>query len=273
MSHYYNCAILTTPLQANYFMQVHPDPGIAVFYLQYKVGDKDVYYTDLLREKGYEVTLIETTSRDVIDDFVKKFTNLKTLYVASVDHLVVQLLCEKFKDLRLISFDDGTINIAQNHQFHKNPALQDVKKRIVTHYTYFDGVPNIVEEARLVYKPIKFEFPDEVGEGDCHIYLSQPFAEEPVIVQYGEMLRKRYPSLTHHFPHPRLSKLDLGLVNIETPFIFEDYLVKLLRDYERVIVYTLCSTSEYLLKDIERITFISLDKGNVLHRRLGLPNP
>lgn len=252
MKTYNHVAFITTPLQAAYFIQIYdgtPEDCHVVFTPLAKSA-KSNYYARKLTSLGFDVRY----GRFEVD-----LSGTKRIYAASLDRPDIKDVLANC-DCELYSFDDGTINIATKHAFR---TLIDTS-RIARHYTMFRSDKNIISDDRLIYKPFQVDTPEKRGTGDIHIYLSQPI---PGFDAKGFV--QTIP-VTHYVPHPRLGYQDLDLALLDSPKIFEEHVVDLLGDYENVYVYSFCSTSAYLLKNIPGLHFVNLDKHGVLHRRLGL---
>ncbi|MGM7308406.1 glycosyltransferase family 52, partial [Acinetobacter baumannii] len=72
-----------------------------------------------------------------------------------------------------------------------------------------------------------------------------------------------YKRQEYYFPHPRESKRYNGIDYIDTPLIFEDYILKLLVEGYFVELYTVLSTAALNVASLKNIEIIVLHEENL----------
>ncbi|RDF66643.1 hypothetical protein DWA12_04800, partial [Acinetobacter baumannii] len=168
----------------------------------------------------------------------------------------------------------------------KNNIINYVKERIISHYTIYKGLENIVEANKL--KLISFndsEITNNSAINKISIFLGQPYEEfmgkNFDFSQLNEILTLY--NIKYYFPHPRESIVYNGCEYIKTHFIFEDYILDLLKknsDIE-VSIYTFLSSAALNVADYKRVKVFTLGNNDLLvrYRKLydifskkGIPN-
>lgn len=211
--------------------------------------------------------------------------SFKSVYVASVDNILMHYVLSRIKFKELYTFDDGTANIFPEsiyyQQFKDNFAshvirvflniqytMKCIKLKSIKHYTIYKGYKNIVP--RLV--PInlisetskeKTNFLDN-NHQVCNIFLGgiisdilQSDADIPSFVTKCESFLNDSGSDVIFIPHPR-SKEEYFLHNsnwniLQPTHIAEIEIINLLQKYEKVNLFGFLSSCQLNLQAIERI--------------------
>ena len=200
-----------------------------------------------------------------------KQIGITELLFASIDNVFVQYVLKTFAGLQFSTFDDGTVNIITGGIYHKKQKLplkqhvlyyllrqhrnQDwIKKNTKHHYTIFDIDNNIVENNRLkfisiIHKPDSLQSSSKLQQARVFIGFSQADG-------YIEAVDTVAPD--YYIPHP-MEKINLNFRNVvQTDLIAEEYIERLLEDYNYLEVYA-CGSTTLLNLCSERIARYVLD--------------
>lgn len=169
------------------------------------------------------------------------------IFAASIDNPCVQYPLSRLQFDRLETFDDGTANLYPSSILYHNPP-QSLKRKIINalqgmryqtedlrrlsqqHHTLYPNQSNIVAPT----KPLILWLPENETtrsgslkiKNTQKIWLGQPiFADETRNVALAEKIMRHY-EITHYFPHPRETVQPENIALIETPLIFEDWLLQ-----------------------------------------------
>lgn len=172
--------LIRTPLQAHIARSVLRAEKIhdydLIFVSPFYSEEARFYFEELSRGARYARHIVDWRKVSAIIDVFLLLLRLKHLsrrrvyefgLLASLDSIPL-LSIALSKTRKLISFDDGSLNIDQTGYLHQgitgwkqkfvrllfgSPSIDGVKSEIHKHYTLFDGLENIVEEKRLVVLP------------------------------------------------------------------------------------------------------------------------
>ncbi|WP_180173799.1 glycosyltransferase family 52 [Acinetobacter sp. YH01024] len=192
--------------------------------------------------------------------FLKKIlkTNYDKVFLASVDNPFFHLLLSLLRKTEIQTFDDGTANIYKKsvyYVFPKKNALQQALLRILgnnyhtqqvideskLHHTIYEGFQNITKPLNII-KLIDLNVKNNPNK-TIKIYLGQPL-EDLNLKNESEifnLLKKN--TVNYYFPHPRESKKYKGFNYINSPLIFEDYIIDLLEKNYSVELFTILSSA------------------------------
>ena len=188
-------------------------------------------------------------------------------YLASIDSRHFQYLISKKRHPSVFTFDDGTGNIIPNELYYLNSKpsflkrvawrffgvrfyMEDIKKISSLHYTIYNNVPNIIENKE--YIPLfakKNEDQKNLKNEVKKFYLGQPLSaisnifDIPFVKKYIDKLE-----IDYYYPHPHEKLYPEGSFQvIDSPLIFEDYIIKFLKDNPNVNVEIFSFISSALL--------------------------
>ncbi|XXQ69197.1 glycosyltransferase family 52 [Neisseriaceae bacterium B1] len=177
-----------------------------------------------------------------------------TIFAASIDNPTVQYPLSHLKFERLETFDDGTANLYPSSILYHNPP-QTLKRKIINclqgmryqtedlrqlsqqHHTLYPNQRNIVAHTKplTLWQPEnKTPFSGSLKTSKTSfsvaktekIWLGQPiFADETRNVEWAQKIMQHY-EIQNYFPHPRETLLPENIALIETPLIFEDWLLQ-----------------------------------------------
>lgn len=265
----------TTPLQmliAEKIIELNQDKQFDLLLIVGgEINDKFLYYYERLEKKCINSMYYIIGKRKKFfkfNDFKKVFLSFmwgyyNNYYLASIDSKYLQwIILGKSNSSLVYTFDDGVANISRSSGYYKNDneclvrsfiwrilgvnySINELKEKIVTHYTIYEDLDNIVENTKL----IKFF---EVGKSSCknnnviNLFLGQPLYEinsvytEDFVFKIIDKI-----NIDIYFPHPReYYKIKNNNVEvIETKLIFEDYILSLLENNYFVNVYTFISSA------------------------------
>lgn len=194
-------------------------------------------------------------------------TEYATVFAASIDNANVQYLLSRIRFARLETFDDGTANINPASSFYRPPpaplhrraarlllnrlhrircTTDSLRRQSRRHHTLYPGLPNIAESV----SPIALWQPSdaETRSGSLKtesILLGQPALPDPDANARLMSQIARHFNIPHYFPHPRETRTVGGIGYINTPLIFEDYLLRELQRQPETqfCLYHLASTA------------------------------
>ncbi|EHU3266298.1 glycosyltransferase family 52 [Acinetobacter baumannii] len=286
-----NLLVCLTPLQmliASKIVEQNP-ASYDVICLSYNKNEKYDYYFNklsLVCENSYRFIVYSENKIYRFFDFVRfKFYLLKILknkyskiYLASIDNPFFHLLLSVVKKDQVLTFDDGTANIYQesNYYNHQNKsALQKLvlkslgnkysTKRVIDesikHFSIYKGYKNIIDNTSYISIISSADLP--LFDKKIKIFLGQPIhnlkgGDAEKILSFIKKIGVEY-----YFPHPRESKRYNGIDYIDTPLIFEDYILKLLVEGYFVELYTVLSTAALNVASLKNIEIIVLHEENL----------
>jgi beta-galactosamide-alpha-2,3-sialyltransferase len=203
--------------------------------------------------------------------------NLKKTY----SRLIIFLLHNRLN--YLFTFDDGSGNIAgKGYFYNKNENIiswifftllnrkflyKNIINLINKHYTIYKNLPNVFEEKNLKYLNLfpKIDKFKNIKKDKIIILLTNSFAEEKEMSLKDEI--KLYDKIiftfnvTHIIKHPleKFNKVDEKRVTIiKSPFIAEEIIYSLCKEYKNVKVIGIYSTVLFNLTSLN-IELINID--------------
>ncbi|EOQ74854.1 glycosyltransferase family 52 [Acinetobacter lactucae] len=281
-----NLLVCLTPLQmliASKIVEQNPT-SYDVLCLSYNENEKYDYYFNklsLVCENSYRFIVYSENKIYRIFDFVRfKFYLFKILknkyskiYLASIDNPFFHLLLSVVKKDQVLTFDDGTANIYQESNYYNyqdKSMLQTVilnflgnkysTKKVIDesqkHFSIYKGYKNIIDNTS--YISIISINKMLLADKKIKIFLGQPFhdlkgGDSEKILSFIKKIGVEY-----YFPHPREKKRYDGINYIESPLIFEDYILNLLTEGYLVELYTVLSTAALNVASLKNIEIIVL---------------
>lgn len=215
---------------------------------------------------------------DYISELRRNNLNVKYqyLYLASIDSRHFQYIVSKNKFSSLYTFDDGTANIVQSSLYYLNSKphflkrsiwrilgikyyMKDLKDNSLLHYTIYKDIPNIIENKQYItlFSTNNDNNQDGMKEEVVSFYLGQPLIDisEKFNVQYVQNSIKKL-KIDYYYPHPRENVYPKGDFKIiESPMIFEDYIIDFLKNNPNINlnVFSFTSTSILNIIDLDRV--------------------
>ncbi len=286
-----NLLICLTPLQmliASKIVEQNP-ASYDVLCLSYNENEKYDYYFNklsLICENSYRFIVYSENKIYRIFDFARfKFYLFKILknkyskvYVASIDNPFFHLLLSVVKKDQVLTFDDGTANIYQESNYYNYPNKSAVQRLILKflgnkystkrvigesqkHFSIYKGYKNIIENTS--YIPIISAADLPLSDKKIKIFLGQPIYD----LKGGDVEKVlsfiKKIGVEYYFPHPRENKRYDGINYIDSPLIFEDYILKLLAEGYFVELYTVLSTAALNIASLKNVKIIVLHEENL----------
>lgn len=267
-----NLIICCTPLQvliAEKIIEMHPnEPFFGVMLSTVKNAKFDFYQTRL-EQKCQQFFAMQQHSERI--QLLKEILYLKStfrgkefnkIFLANINELEIQFLLSAIQFNELNTFDDGTANIIKSSILYKEEkiglnrklinlflgnkyTLEKLKNLSKTHYTIYQGFPNIIKNTVYV---------DLINENELsgyeletskvfNILLGQPIfeREDEKNIALAEKVIKAF-DVDLYLPHPR-EKYKLSNVEyIDTNLILEDYIFQEF-SHKKCRVYTYFSSA------------------------------
>ncbi|MDO4431495.1 MAG: glycosyltransferase family 52 [Lonepinella koalarum] len=287
-----NLIICYTPLQvliAEKIIERHKGEDFYAVMVDSIGNKKFEYYSLRLSLKAKKFLKIKESFKSLnrLKDIIclkMKFYQLSfdKVFVASINDLYIQNIISYISFQELFTFDDGTSNIVNSGEFYESDKA-GVKRKIINfltqnkytvrklkniskaHYTIFPGFSNLIEnciEVNLIAK--KEVFPNLVRPTHTvNLLLGQPIYHNKVLnIELAKRVIEIF-NIYQYFPHPREEYVVDGIEYIDTPLIFEDYIIQNQDKHYRV--YTYFSSSVLQILEFPNVEIISLrvDTNNV----------
>lgn len=267
-----NLIICCTPLQvliAEKIIEMHPnEPFFGVMLSTVKNAKFDFYQTRL-EQKCQQFFAMQQHSERI--QLLKEILYLKStfrgkefnkVFLANINELEIQFLLSAIKFNELNTFDDGAANVVPSSIFYKEEnirlnrklinmflgnkySLEKLKNLSKTHYTIYQGFPNIIKNTVYVDLINKNELSGSELETSkvFNILLGQPIfeREDEKNIALAEKVIKAF-DIDLYLPHPREKyKLD-NVEYIDTNLILEDYIFQEF-SHKKCRVYTYFSSA------------------------------
>lgn len=223
-----------------------------------------------------------------LNNFYKSYDKV---YLASFDSPICRIILSKHKKANIYTFDDGLANIIPTSHYYIQRRLsiiekfkksvlwligvklsaEQVKNLSIRHYTIFSGIPNIIrntetislydEKNKIIKHSEKEKFTHEVN-----IFIGQPLHNfDPIFnsTYISNILESLNIDL--YFPHPKEEESPKGnFKTIESELIFEDYLIKYLKDHPNLNlhIYSFFSSCLPNISQLNRV------KGTYIHNEV-----
>lgn len=274
-----------TPLQmiiAEKIMKLHSSESFDLLVIALNDNEKYKYYYDRLKKVSLNsLYYISTPGLNGFLDYVKKLKinhldhSYKNLYLASIDSRHFQYLVSENVHSHIYTFDDGTANIIPSSLYYLNSKpkllkravwrmlgikdyMQDIKKKSLLHYTIYKDIPNIIESQQYISLiPLSNEIHSKMKDKVAKFYLGQPLTD---ISEDFDLLfvKKNIDKLEidYYYPHPREKFYPIGNYQIiQSPLIFEDYIIQFLEDNPdvNIEVFSFISTALLNIMSLDRL--------------------
>lgn len=194
----------------------------------------------------------------------KKYQNI---YLANIEFRHFQYVLSKNEQSNIYTFDDGTVNIYLSSIYHSNSKpvffkravwrvfgikyyLEDIRNFSKLHYTIYKDIPNIINNIRYIsLMSDSNQKKREINNKVIRFYLGQPLTDiskDFDLAYVSNNIDKL--DIDYYYPHPREKAYPKGDYQIvESPLIFEDYIVQFLKDNTNVNIEVFSFTSTALL--------------------------
>lgn len=251
------------------------------------LNDNEKYRAYFERVKKHCVNslyYVQGKSRLVFFDYIKKLkkNNLdikyNNYYLASIDSRHFQYIISKNKHSDVFTFDDGTANIMPSSSYYSNSKpkflkravwrilgvkyyMKDLKEKSLLHYTLYKDIPNIIDNQQyLSLIPLGDEKQSVLKDKTIRVYLGQPLTDisEKFDLSFVKSNVDKL-KVNYYYPHPREKVYPEGNYQIiQSPLIFEDYIVQFLKDNPNVSieVYSFTSTALLNIMSLDRVQVI-----------------
>ncbi|MEG9482364.1 glycosyltransferase family 52 [Mannheimia sp. HC-2023] len=267
-----NLIICCTPLQvliAEKIIEMHPNEAFFGVMLSTVKNAKFDFYQARLRKKCQQFFAMQPHSERI--QLLKEILYLKStfggkqfnrVFLANINELEIQFLLSAIKFNELNTFDDGAANVVPSSIFYKEEniglnrklinmflgnkySLEKLKNLSKTHYTIYQGFPNIIKNTVYVDLINKNELSGSELETSkvFNILLGQPIfeREDEKNIALAEKVIKAF-DVDLYLPHPR-EKYKLSNVEyIDTNLILEDYIFQEF-SHKKCRVYTYFSSA------------------------------
>ncbi|WP_180003598.1 MULTISPECIES: glycosyltransferase family 52 [unclassified Acinetobacter] len=247
-----------------------------------------IYIADLTdKNKNYFLRLLNICDEGVLIEHPKnlieffkfkikivKIRNFmyKSVYAANIDRKIIQYLYSLNLKANFYTFDDGVGNIIPKSSFNLKEDASLGKKifwRLLgvkvnsyfikvhskTHYTIFNNIKNIIDKVEYVQLVPNLYIKENKGKDSIKIFLGQPMTEindNYNNIFIANLLEKFQINL--YFPHPREKDIELSIDIIESPKVFEEYIIDLMRESRcQIEVYSFLSTAIINISQINNI--------------------
>ncbi|MNS60605.1 CMP-N-acetylneuraminate-beta-galactosamide-alpha-2,3-sialyltransferase [compost metagenome] len=179
---------------------------------------------------------------------------------------------------QVLTFDDGTANIYQESNYYKSQnksILQRIilnslgnkysTKKVVDesqkHFSIYKGYKNIIDNTSYISIIPVADLP--LSDKKIKIFLGQPFhdlkgGDAEKVLSFIKKI-----GVDYYFPHPREKKRYDEINYIDSPLIFEDYILNLLTEGYFVELYTVLSTAALNVASLKNVEIIVLYEENL----------
>lgn len=263
-----NLIICCTPLQvliAEKIIEQHHKELFFGIMLHTVENDKFTHYKNRLKQKcqvGFFSMLQHSDRINLLKEILKlkKYFNQKNfdkVFLANLSELHIQFLLSFIKFNEINTFDDGAVNIVKNSPFLQESPNTLIRKTInlalgnkystqklrslsKMHYTIYANFPNIIKNT-ISIELIDKEISEINTEKTINILLGQPvYNSDNANIALAQSVIQHF-QIDYYFPHPREKYRLENVVYIDTPLIFEDYILSQTRQ-QRYKIYTYFSS-------------------------------
>lgn len=258
-----NLIICTTPLQAliarrliNRHNQIQQKFDVLMIHFYGENKDKFQYYFDKIAQLCRYADFISLPRNKwkrifFIPKLLRKLQlQYNTVFVSNIDSHEIQYILSRIQFNILETFDDGTGNLVLSSVFYHNNTnwqrqlmnrlrgirlqTEDLRRLSQRHHTLYPNQPNIVEPIVPLdlWGEAEWKLPESSLQPKTEpiytrrILLGQPLlpnAEDNAVLIKTLLHRFR---INEYFPHPRETYRIPGIEYIDSPLIFEDYLLE-----------------------------------------------
>lgn len=277
-----NLIICCTPLQvliAEKIIELHPGEKFCGVIITPVYNEKYLFYHAKMDKICCKTYLICTRKYSrlfiYINIFVLKMLlwgkSFKKIFISNINDVIIQAIISKFSNSDLYTFDDGTINISPNNfGFSRNKGcfkralrlllgiyedIDTIKERSKSHYTIYPNFPNIISNViniKLINEECNLFYKDDA----VRIMLGQSiFTDDDKNKSIIKKIIDEY-KINLYFPHPLEGFYIDNVTYIDTPLIFEDYLINHL-SCRKCIIYTFFSSAALNISNLNNVEVIS----------------
>lgn len=219
--------------------------------------------------------------------------NIGKVYLSSIDNIFCQMILSLLNKVEIYTFDDGTANLDTNSFFYRlHPKsikykwirrvfrikydIFDIRKLSVCHYTIYKDASNITNKKKFI-SLLPNNIQENKSSNIVKIFLGQPVWQISQDMSETEQ-RDRNQKNTRiieqaieackanfYFPHPRETYKIKNVQYIETPLIFEEYLIEQLRKNPNrsYKIYTFFSTAGLNVISLPNVRVVSLRNNSI----------
>ena len=274
-----NLVICHTPLQVFLFEKIkerYPDEKFhCVAYFDTKSKKNMFYFSKLkgMSDKYTEIFIkpgIGFLYELIINRMIFLFRKYDKVFISSIDSILIHSILTSINFNSLFTFDDGTANIFPtsmffvDHRGQKERVLskllclkydtESIKEISNKHYSIFH-FKNIIDNVEYV-PLINLQSLEKVNDKKykhISVLLGQPlYTEYSLNVNLFRNLVNEY-NIDYYIPHPREKYIVSDVKYMNTNLIFEEYIINLLQEYEKVTVYTIYSSAVFSLLAISNV--------------------
>ncbi|QMT31035.1 glycosyltransferase family 52 [Alysiella filiformis] len=202
-----------------------------------------------------------------------------TIFAASIDNPNVQFPLSHLNFVQLETFDDGTANLYPNSILYRNQnygkkakiirqlqgiryQTEDLRQLSAQHHTLYPNQNNISPKTKtlnlwdnVAEKPVSGS---QNGQNVQKIVLGQPLFDNPQqnIDVFKQILK--ISQAAHYFPHPR-EDYPIPAQYIDTPLIFEDYLLQQIQNHPQTQyqIHHIASTAALNVVNFPRVQIVA----------------
>lgn len=190
-----------------------------------------------------------------------------TIYLASIDSILAQILLSQKKHRKIYTFDDGTANIVKGSCYHSGLqsdkkkrtifwllgnryCINKIKKETSIHYTIYKNIENITPHP--IYLTLFKKAKDLLKkEKECTVILGSVF-DEIFNIENKEILLNRMCAVInsrqgeiYYIPHPRDStRLNIKAERVDSKLIAEKIIFDLAKSYSTINLFGFSSSAQ-----------------------------
>lgn len=287
-----NLFICLTPLQSliaqQLIYQTNPTPADLLM-LCYTDNQKFRYYYQLtanLCRHTKCVIMPKTTHQRLFKlSQLKHFSHLhyQTIFVANINDSFVQYIISHLQFEHLETFDDGVGNLYPTSIFYQNTQhhfmrqilnyllgirfkTQDLRALSRTHHTLYPNQANIITNTQPIdFITTRASTKHSGSLKTIHnniehkkILLGQPFFQNSHKNQYFFQQIIKHFNIDAYFPHPLEQSLPTQVHIIETPLIFEDWILNQATQSVSWTIYHCVSSAALNVATLSNINLIAI---------------
>ena len=259
-----NMIIATTPLQAKlamYIQKEYPQETFITLYVTPVMNERHQFYS-----KDFTAVYCLQKKEEISFILEKYAGNYHKIFFASFDHPLILDLIASSTYHHLMSFDDGYANIYP-HGMYALPLIEsqvgqlglsrdDLIQKTEKHYTLYDSPYHVVDREKLVYLKdfFKVEVAPVLNGKTVKVLLGQNFSEtdDSISIRFISTYAQAI-GIDYYIPHPKERFYIEGVRYLNSPYIFEDLIVELWKEYEFIEVYHFTSSVCLHLKDMSHV--------------------
>lgn len=176
--------------------------------------------------------------------------SVNSIYYASFDNPYIRKFVSELPDAPCYGFDDGLADVYSKGIYSKEEASY-LKSRVSRHYTLYNSHNHVIPKEKLVYLDFNevFSLPKPTPNGkEIRLLLGEEIlADKELGISFNQPYLDTL-NVDIYLPHPnsRFTVNDPRVIH--TNLILEEYLIALLKEYEKVTIYHFSSSSAVHLK-------------------------